>query len=96
MDVVLDHDGNARQRLQRPSGPARGIGCPGLGQCAVAVEGDEGVQLAAFFGTVQAGADQFGTGQHAIAERGLGLGNGQVGSDRDGLEEFHAMAPFSE
>ncbi|MOA26947.1 hypothetical protein D3C78_1477790 [compost metagenome] len=95
MDVVLDHDGNAGQRLQRPAGAARGIGGPGLGQCAIAVQSDEGIQLAAFLGAVQAGADQLGAGQDAIAESGLRLGDGQIGSDRDGLEEFHAMAPFS-
>ncbi|MNE44665.1 hypothetical protein D3C80_1389030 [compost metagenome] len=95
VDVVLDHDGDAGKRLQRPSGTPRGIGGPGLGQCAIAVQGDEGIQLAAFLGAVQAGADQLGAGQDAIAESGLRLGDGQIGSDREGLEEFHAMAPFS-
>ncbi|MCY1299567.1 hypothetical protein D9M70_490990 [compost metagenome] len=95
VDIVLDHHRDTAQRQQRLARPARGVGGAGGGQRALPVQGDEHVQRAAFLGPLQAGAHQLDAAQHAIAERGLGLGYGQVaehlGVDR--FEHSHCATP---
>ncbi|MOA18788.1 hypothetical protein D3C78_1391290 [compost metagenome] len=91
VDVVLDHDGNTGQRLQRCAGAAYIVGRPCRIQCAPGIERDVDIQFPTLFCPLQAGADQFGAAESAIAEGGHGLADGQVGNHRAILviEQIH-------
>ncbi|MNZ49045.1 hypothetical protein D3C78_668020 [compost metagenome] len=98
VDVVLDHDGDAGQRLERQTGAARGVRRIGGGQRALRVEGDEGVQLAAGLGAGETGLDQLAAAQAPRAEGVERLGDGQVGGAGSLREhgQFHGRLPAAE
>lgn len=70
VDVVLDGDGHAAQRRGGLAALApRGVIGAGLGQRAVAVDGDEGVERGMGVDAVQAGLSQRQAGDAAFVDR---------------------------
>ncbi|MNQ86977.1 hypothetical protein D3C85_1021840 [compost metagenome] len=91
MDIVLDHDGDAGQRLQSRTSAACVVGLLRSVQRALGIERDIDIQLPPLFRALQAGTDQFTAAEHAVAEGAHGLADGQVGNDRVVLviEQIH-------
>ncbi len=92
VQVVFNHHRNAAQRAANTAGNTVRIGLAGRRQCLLPVQGNKQVKVVALFNTLETGFHQLDAAQPAFTKCISGLGDGQIGHQRQfgGFKNPHA------